>query len=204
MLVSRQTLCDFARASRLEWLETNGTGAFAMGTVAGVNTRRYHALLIASLRSLRSSATLCSRASKKKLRLAAEHARWECCQYPGVELFGLSMAHRLSHRSLCDMAIFARRDAAGKAGVSGQRPPSRRDPLSLGSRVDASRAAVSRLSRLSFAGPLASQRVRIAAANRIRARRNVRRTTPTGITTSSICANWNAGWTFAKICSRPA
>jgi len=43
-------LQDFSRSSKLEWLETNGTGAFAMGTVAGVNTRRYHGLLIASLR----------------------------------------------------------------------------------------------------------------------------------------------------------
>jgi glycogen debranching enzyme len=44
-------LCrDFARSSKIEWLETNGTGAFAMGTVAGLNTRRYHALLLASLR----------------------------------------------------------------------------------------------------------------------------------------------------------
>src|SRR5579875_844481 len=41
---------DFERSSRLEWLETNHTGAFAMGTVAGVNTRRYHTLLMASLR----------------------------------------------------------------------------------------------------------------------------------------------------------
>lgn len=31
-----------------EWLLTNGTGAFAMGSVPGVNTRRYHALLIAA------------------------------------------------------------------------------------------------------------------------------------------------------------
>ena len=37
-------------SSRLEWLETNGTGAFAMGTVAGTSTRRYHGLLVASLR----------------------------------------------------------------------------------------------------------------------------------------------------------
>ena len=37
------------RRRRLEWLETNHTGAFAMGTVAGVNTRRYHGLLIATL-----------------------------------------------------------------------------------------------------------------------------------------------------------
>ena len=30
-----------------EWLLTNGTGAYAAGTAAGVNTRRYHALLVA-------------------------------------------------------------------------------------------------------------------------------------------------------------
>ena len=46
--VSQGVCRDFARSSKLEWLETNGTGAFAMGTVAGVNTRRYHALLVAS------------------------------------------------------------------------------------------------------------------------------------------------------------
>lgn len=33
-----------------EWLLTNGTGAYAMGTVAGINSRRYHGLLIASQR----------------------------------------------------------------------------------------------------------------------------------------------------------
>lgn len=31
-----------------EWLLTNGLGGFAMGTPSGVNTRRYHSLLIAS------------------------------------------------------------------------------------------------------------------------------------------------------------
>jgi predicted glycogen debranching enzyme len=40
---------DLARSSRAEWLETNGIGGFASGTVSGVATRRYHALLIASL-----------------------------------------------------------------------------------------------------------------------------------------------------------
>src|SRR5688500_14005689 len=35
--------------SRLEWLETNGLGSFASGTVSGANTRRYHGLLVASL-----------------------------------------------------------------------------------------------------------------------------------------------------------
>ena len=33
-----------------EWLETNGIGGFACSTVPGINTRRYHGLLTASLR----------------------------------------------------------------------------------------------------------------------------------------------------------
>ncbi|MEX0775528.1 MAG: amylo-alpha-1,6-glucosidase [Phycisphaeraceae bacterium] len=31
-----------------EWLLTNGTGAYSMGTLPGINTRRYHGLLIAA------------------------------------------------------------------------------------------------------------------------------------------------------------
>ena len=42
---------DYGRSSQLEWLETNGTGAFAMGTVSGANTRRYHGYLVAAARS---------------------------------------------------------------------------------------------------------------------------------------------------------
>src|SRR5271165_3092077 len=33
-----------------EWLETNGIGGFASSTILGMNTRRYHGLLVASLR----------------------------------------------------------------------------------------------------------------------------------------------------------
>lgn len=33
----------------MEWLETNGLGGYASGTVSGAHTRRYHGLLIASL-----------------------------------------------------------------------------------------------------------------------------------------------------------
>ena len=42
------TCSDFAGASALEWLETNGLGGFASSTIIGVNTRRYHALLTAA------------------------------------------------------------------------------------------------------------------------------------------------------------
>lgn len=38
---------DYGKSSLLEWLETNGTGAFAMGTVSGANSRRYHGYLVA-------------------------------------------------------------------------------------------------------------------------------------------------------------
>jgi predicted glycogen debranching enzyme len=47
--VSREVCSLYPRSSRLEWLLTSGTGGFAMGTVAGSNTRRYHGLLVASL-----------------------------------------------------------------------------------------------------------------------------------------------------------
>jgi predicted glycogen debranching enzyme len=40
---------DLDSALRREWLVTNGLGGYASGTVAGVNTRRYHGLLVASL-----------------------------------------------------------------------------------------------------------------------------------------------------------
>ena len=31
---------DLEQSSRLEWLETNGLGGFASGTVSGIHTRR--------------------------------------------------------------------------------------------------------------------------------------------------------------------
>ena len=40
---------DLAVASKREWLETNGLGGFASSTICGLNTRRYHGLLIAAL-----------------------------------------------------------------------------------------------------------------------------------------------------------
>ncbi|MEW6446572.1 MAG: amylo-alpha-1,6-glucosidase [Bacillota bacterium] len=39
----------FKRGCEREWLVTNGLGGFASGTLIGVNTRRYHGLLIAAL-----------------------------------------------------------------------------------------------------------------------------------------------------------
>ncbi|NPV48582.1 MAG: glycogen debranching protein, partial [Armatimonadetes bacterium] len=43
-----ETLRNLDRALRLEWLETDGLGGYACGTVVGARTRRYHALLMAA------------------------------------------------------------------------------------------------------------------------------------------------------------
>lgn len=45
----REVCDDLSAALRREWVVTNGLGGFASGTVAGCNTRRYHALLVAAM-----------------------------------------------------------------------------------------------------------------------------------------------------------
>ena len=40
-------LQSYPKSSQLEWLETNGSGSFAIGTVCGANTRRTHGKIIA-------------------------------------------------------------------------------------------------------------------------------------------------------------
>jgi len=50
MIILDEAICrNYSDSSRREWLETNGLGSFASGTVSGANTRRYHGLLVASL-----------------------------------------------------------------------------------------------------------------------------------------------------------
>ena len=50
MNVEKTDCENLDQALSLEWLETNGRGGFASGTVAGANTRRYHALLLTARR----------------------------------------------------------------------------------------------------------------------------------------------------------
>lgn len=51
MITFGRDICnDLASAEKREWLVTNGIGGFAMGTLAGTLTRRYHGLLLAALR----------------------------------------------------------------------------------------------------------------------------------------------------------
>jgi len=45
---NQETCSDLDAALRREWLETNGLGGFASSTIIGLNTRRYHGLLVAA------------------------------------------------------------------------------------------------------------------------------------------------------------
>src|SRR5258708_26964070 len=45
---NEETCGDLEAALRREWLETNGLGGFASSTIVGLNTRRYHGLLVAA------------------------------------------------------------------------------------------------------------------------------------------------------------
>ncbi|MEO6462325.1 MAG: amylo-alpha-1,6-glucosidase, partial [Candidatus Eisenbacteria bacterium] len=47
--LGREVLSDFERASRLEWLCTNGRGGYAAGSAVGAATRRYHGLLVSAV-----------------------------------------------------------------------------------------------------------------------------------------------------------
>ncbi len=49
-LLARSSIARAPDAFAHEWLVTNGIGGFASGTISQANTRRYHGLLIASLR----------------------------------------------------------------------------------------------------------------------------------------------------------
>ncbi|MBZ5535275.1 MAG: glycogen debranching enzyme N-terminal domain-containing protein [Acidobacteriia bacterium] len=50
MIKFDQNMCsNLARSQHREWLETNGLGGFASSTLCGMNTRRYHGLLVAAL-----------------------------------------------------------------------------------------------------------------------------------------------------------
>jgi glycogen debranching enzyme len=49
MIEFDETICrDLDLSAKREWLETNGLGGYASSTVAGLNTRRYHGLLVAA------------------------------------------------------------------------------------------------------------------------------------------------------------
>jgi glycogen debranching enzyme len=52
---------DLAAAGCREWLETNGLGGFASSSITGLNSRRYHGLLVVATRPPAGRVVLLSR-----------------------------------------------------------------------------------------------------------------------------------------------
>jgi predicted glycogen debranching enzyme len=48
IILNRETLSNFEEAIQKEWIITNGLGGYASSTVLGINTRKYHGLLVAA------------------------------------------------------------------------------------------------------------------------------------------------------------
>ncbi|MCA2971778.1 MAG: glycogen debranching enzyme family protein [Acidobacteriaceae bacterium] len=78
-----QSLREYPRSTRLEWLAANGEGAYAMGTVAGANTRRYHGLLVAPWGEGGERHVLLPRV-EEEIYLGGRWVELGACQYPGL------------------------------------------------------------------------------------------------------------------------
>jgi predicted glycogen debranching enzyme len=74
---------DLGEAGSREWLETNGIGGFACSTIAGMNTRRYHALLTAATRPPVGRVVLLSKL-QETLVVGGQHFELNVNRYAGV------------------------------------------------------------------------------------------------------------------------
>ena len=84
MILFEEPACgNLETATALEWLETNGLGGFASSTICGLNTRRYHGLLIAALNPPVGRAVLLSKL-EETLLLGSERFELSANQYPGT------------------------------------------------------------------------------------------------------------------------
>jgi predicted glycogen debranching enzyme len=98
MIAFDSRICqDLNEAQGREWLETNGLGGFASSTIAGMNTRRYHGLLIAATAPPAGRMVLLS---KLEETLVIDDQRFELAvnQYPGV-------VHPQGHRFLISFRL---------------------------------------------------------------------------------------------------
>jgi predicted glycogen debranching enzyme len=84
MIEFTQEVCaNLDEALRREWVETNGLGGFASSSIVGLNTRRYHGLLVAATKPPVGRFVMLS---KLEETLVVDGRRFELSanQYPGV------------------------------------------------------------------------------------------------------------------------
>jgi predicted glycogen debranching enzyme len=74
---------ELGQALQTEWLDTNGLGGFASSTVAGLNTRRYHGLLVAAMQPPAGRLVLLSKI-EETLHLDGRAHELSANRYPGV------------------------------------------------------------------------------------------------------------------------
>lgn len=79
----RSVTNDLDLASQREWLEPNGLGGWASSSIIGMNTRRYHGLLVAALNPPGRRMVLVSKVDES---LLVHDRRYElgCNSYPGI------------------------------------------------------------------------------------------------------------------------
>ncbi len=83
MIEFDQTICtDFEAATSREWLETNGIGGFASGTISGANSRRYHAILTAATKPPLGRITMLSK-FEETLTIDGKSYQLSANQYSG-------------------------------------------------------------------------------------------------------------------------
>jgi len=84
MIQFDETVCrNLDTSARREWLETNGLGGFASSTIAGLNTRRYHGLLVAATKPPVGRMVLLSK-FEEALILGGQRYEISANRYPGV------------------------------------------------------------------------------------------------------------------------
>ena len=81
--IDQESCRNFETALSREWIETNGIGGFSSSTITGLNTRRYHGLLIAATKPPVGRLVLLS---KLEETLVIDGRRYELSanQYPSV------------------------------------------------------------------------------------------------------------------------
>src|SRR5205085_9601675 len=77
------SVLSFETQLEREWLTTNGVGGFAASTIPGVNTRKYHGLLVAAMTPPVRQMVLLSRVEEFVHRDNRSFALCSC-EYPGV------------------------------------------------------------------------------------------------------------------------
>jgi len=103
--IAKEDCRDLDRALSLKWLETNGRGGFSSGTVAGANTRRYHALLLTARKPPGERFVLVNQV-EEWMDLDGQSFPLSTNCYPGgCQSVRLSVLYRVHCRSLANLDI---------------------------------------------------------------------------------------------------